>query len=327
MSANHPQPVSPPPAVFSTLGPSLGWYLIEARRLQTTVSNAFFWTRNVNHRIGAGLSVLLLETRVSPNAVSVVSVLMYAPLALYVGSLHPPAGLLSGLLLFLWLQVAYTLDCTDGQLARARGQSSPFGGWLDRVFDFCGHTALVTALLLYTVRALHFEATTSVLFTGYVLGAHLTQMFASFYRTAVIGTVPAAGSNPRPLLRWLMAGMQITDYGIFILAVALTLAFPVALAVVLLAYAPPALGRCLGTGGRHRARGAHRAQAQARHHGRHHGHDGRPGLYRRARDQHDGARLPARSERAAALHRHRHAGRRLVQSHHRQLRHAHVVGA
>jgi phosphatidylglycerophosphate synthase len=242
----NPQPDISPPAVVSDLGPARGWDLIEAMRLRNTRSNAFFWTRNVNHRIGAGLSVLLLETRVSPNAVSVVSVLMYAPLALYVGSLHPPAGLLSGLLLFFWLQVAYTLDCTDGQLARARGQSSPFGGWLDRTFDFCGHTALVTALLLYTVRALHLEATTSVLFTGYVLGAHLTQMFASFYRTAVIGTVPAAGSSPGPLLSWLMAGMQITDYGIFILAVALTLAFPFALAVVLLAYATLAVLMLLG---------------------------------------------------------------------------------
>jgi phosphatidylglycerophosphate synthase len=242
----NPQPDVRPPAGVTDLGPARGWDLIEAMRLRNTRSNAFFWTKNVNHRIGAALSLLLLDTRVSPNALSVVSVLMYVPLALYVGFLRPPAGLLSGVLFFLWLQAAYTVDCTDGQLARARGQASPFGGWLDRVFDFCGHTALVTALLLYTVRALHLESAPSVLFTGYVLGAHLTQMFASFYRTAVIGTVPAAGSNPRQLLRWLMAGMQITDYGIFILAVAMTLAFPFALAAVLFAYATLAVLMLLG---------------------------------------------------------------------------------
>jgi phosphatidylglycerophosphate synthase len=240
------QPDVSPRSGVNDLGTARGWDLIEAMRLRNTRSNAFFWTRNVNHRIGAGLSVLLLETRVSPNAVSVVSVLMYAPLALYVGSLQPPAGPLSGILFFVWLQIAYTLDCTDGQLARARGQSSPFGGWLDRVFDFCGHTVLVTALLLYTVRALHLDSGAAVLLTGYVLGAHLTQMFASFYRTAVIGTVPAAGSKPPRLLRWALAGMQLTDYGIFILAVALTLAFPIALAAILLAYATLAVLMLLG---------------------------------------------------------------------------------
>ncbi len=242
----NPPPDVRPFARDTDLGRARGWDRIEAQRLRNTRSNAFFWTKNVNHRIGAALSLLLMDTRVRPNAVTVVSVLMYAPLALYVGSLRPPASLLSGVLVFLWLQAAYTLDCTDGQLARARGQSRPFGGWLDRVLDVCGHTALLTALLLYSVRALHLQSASSVLFTGYVLGAHLTQMFASFYSTAVIGTAPAAGSNPRQLLRWLMAGMQITDYGIFILAVAMTLAFPFALATVLFANATLALLMLLG---------------------------------------------------------------------------------
>src|SRR2546430_5933024 len=38
-------------------------------------------------------------------------------------------------------QVAFCLDCADGQLARARGTSNAFGALLDQVSDFVGHVA------------------------------------------------------------------------------------------------------------------------------------------------------------------------------------------
>jgi len=69
--------------------------------------------------------------RLTPNQVTIASLL--------VGILSAAAfatgerwGLITGAVL---LQVAFTLDCVDGQLARYTRNFSKFGGWLDSTFD------------------------------------------------------------------------------------------------------------------------------------------------------------------------------------------------
>ena len=67
----------------------------------------------------------------TPNQITTVSMLLglAAALAFATGR---PAGMVGGAVL---LQVAFTADCVDGQLARYSRQFSKLGAWLDSVFD------------------------------------------------------------------------------------------------------------------------------------------------------------------------------------------------
>jgi phosphatidylglycerophosphate synthase len=67
----------------------------------------------------------------TPNQVTSASMLLglMAALAFAIGR---PAGMIAGAIL---LQLAFTADCVDGQLARYTRQFSKLGAWLDSVFD------------------------------------------------------------------------------------------------------------------------------------------------------------------------------------------------
>jgi phosphatidylglycerophosphate synthase len=67
----------------------------------------------------------------TPNQVTIFSLLL-GILAAVAFALGSRAGLITGAVL---LQVAFTFDCVDGQLARYTRQFSALGAWLDAVFD------------------------------------------------------------------------------------------------------------------------------------------------------------------------------------------------
>lgn len=120
--------------------------------------------------------------RLSPTAVTGLSVLFAVAAALCFWQASRPAMIAGGLLLYL----GFVLDCVDGQLARYTRTFSTFGGWLDTMADRAKEYAVyaglaagaeraglpwawplaITAILLQTVRhmtdtwygALHDEA-------------------------------------------------------------------------------------------------------------------------------------------------------------------------
>jgi len=67
----------------------------------------------------------------TPNQVTVVSMLVAIAAALAFATGHR-MGAVAGAIL---LQLAFTLDCVDGQLARYARRFSAFGAWLDSMFD------------------------------------------------------------------------------------------------------------------------------------------------------------------------------------------------
>lgn len=67
----------------------------------------------------------------TPNQVTTVSMLL-GLLAAAAFATGRPAGMVAGAVL---LQIAFTADCVDGQLARYSRQFSKLGAWLDSVFD------------------------------------------------------------------------------------------------------------------------------------------------------------------------------------------------
>jgi phosphatidylglycerophosphate synthase len=92
-------------------------------------------------RVGLSPSALTLTNLVVGLATSV-SVVVLAP-RMADGSL---AAWVVGLVALVAWQVAYALDCADGQLARVTGQASPAGARLDVLCDVAGHIGLVTAV-------------------------------------------------------------------------------------------------------------------------------------------------------------------------------------
>ncbi len=110
------------------------------------------FTLEVNQRIGAYAAlwayrlgqlptVLTLTNLVLGLAASVLVVATAAPMARG----DAPSPLIGLLALLLW-QVAYSLDCADGQLARVAGTGSPAGARVDVLCDVALQISLVAAV-------------------------------------------------------------------------------------------------------------------------------------------------------------------------------------
>ena len=101
-------------------------------------------TTHVGYRIGALFALWAARIGLTPNALSLLSLLVSTAGALGVFWFESP--LTGGLWLLVWLQAGYALDCADGPLARVTGQTSTFGGVLDKLSD-CASGLLMIGLL------------------------------------------------------------------------------------------------------------------------------------------------------------------------------------
>jgi phosphatidylglycerophosphate synthase len=93
------------------------------------------------HRLGLSPTALTLGNLVLGLATSVAAV----ALAGRVAADSVPAWVV-GLVALVGWQIAYALDCADGQLARVTGRGSPAGARIDVLCDVAAQIALVTAL-------------------------------------------------------------------------------------------------------------------------------------------------------------------------------------
>lgn len=82
----------------------------------------------ITNEISLLLTWALLKTRVTPNQVSIVSILCAAASGIFYMSGYFFLG-------SCFLFTCHVLDCTDGNLARAKQMFSPFGRWLDFLSD------------------------------------------------------------------------------------------------------------------------------------------------------------------------------------------------
>jgi phosphatidylglycerophosphate synthase len=95
------------------------------------------------HPTARALVTLLIPTGITPNAVSVLSVVMMALACACYALLPWPQGAFAGLLFhFLW----HVFDGADGDLARRTGRSSPIGEIVDGVCDHLSHLILYLTL-------------------------------------------------------------------------------------------------------------------------------------------------------------------------------------
>ncbi|HJQ74387.1 MAG TPA: CDP-alcohol phosphatidyltransferase family protein [Gaiellaceae bacterium] len=104
--------------------------------------------RLLHRRLSRPLTRILLRTPLSPNAVTVVGILVGATGGLLLGA-PGPLALLAALAL---LTVSGVLDCSDGELARLRFAESRLGHLLDIGGDTLVHLAVLAGIAMRIAR-------------------------------------------------------------------------------------------------------------------------------------------------------------------------------
>lgn len=99
----------------------------------------------VTNEVSLFITWLLVNTRITPNQVTVASILFGFGCALCYAFGNFVVG---SILLFL----SHALDCTDGNLARAKSFFSPVGKWLDMVGDRIGEAMIFAGIGIYFTR-------------------------------------------------------------------------------------------------------------------------------------------------------------------------------
>jgi phosphatidylglycerophosphate synthase len=110
---------------------------------RTRKPNDLLWNRFVARPLAAVVLVPLAATRITPNQVTLGTLLVFAA-AMAILAFDPRWGAL--LVAVGLLELAYVLDCVDGQLARLRGTSTPIGAHLDFLMDELKAFLLVAAV-------------------------------------------------------------------------------------------------------------------------------------------------------------------------------------
>jgi phosphatidylglycerophosphate synthase len=195
-----------------------------------------FWLKRVNHALGALIAFVLFPTRATPNMLTFAGLAAHVLGAVLVALATPPAPIWLAVVVVLLWQLAFSLDCADGPLARARGTGSDFGAWLDQLIDIMSHAAVYTSLAVYLVRALAPDPAIAVLLGCSAVSLSLLQTFSTWQRTSIMGG-SVVDASPSTAVRLLHGGRHLIDYGFFLFLVAATLPWPELLLVVVAASA------------------------------------------------------------------------------------------
>ena len=118
-------------------------------------------SRHLNRRVSRPLARLLVPTPLTPNAVSAIACALGFGAAVLIAAGQAIAG---GVL----VQLSSIVDGVDGDLARAKGMETRFGGVLDAVLDRYADAAIAAGMAWYAYR---FEAWPQPLLVGMVAAA------------------------------------------------------------------------------------------------------------------------------------------------------------
>jgi phosphatidylglycerophosphate synthase len=105
-------------------------------------------SRQFNDRLGAHLSARFLRRGVSANMVTMMGLAVHVVTAGMVFALPAESRLAAAIVALIGWQIAYTLDCSDGQVARASARHSPEGAVLDLLADYLSHTLILMVVWL-----------------------------------------------------------------------------------------------------------------------------------------------------------------------------------
>ncbi|MGH3718870.1 MAG: CDP-alcohol phosphatidyltransferase family protein [Pseudonocardiaceae bacterium] len=112
------------------------------------------FTKHVSDPLGSWIAAIAIRFGIQPSVVTLADLLLALSATAVVVSHADQAHQwwLPGLVAFVLWQLAYVLDCADGQVARATGKQSDFGARVDVLVDFFVHGAIICSLIAVTAR-------------------------------------------------------------------------------------------------------------------------------------------------------------------------------
>jgi phosphatidylglycerophosphate synthase len=107
------------------------------------------FTRTISSPLGSWAAAVGIRFGLHPSVVTLASLLLgvAASVVVIVGAGGAQPWWAPGWVAFLGWQVAYVLDCADGQIARATGRASEHGARLDVLVDYATHSSIVCSLV------------------------------------------------------------------------------------------------------------------------------------------------------------------------------------
>ncbi|MGC4806585.1 CDP-alcohol phosphatidyltransferase family protein [Micromonospora sp. DT233] len=185
------------------------------------------FSESISQWLGAVFALVAQRLGLRPTALTIANLLLglatsvtVVALADRVAAGDVPAWAV-GLVALVGWQVAYALDCADGQLARVTGQGSAAGARVDVLCDVAAQIALVAALSATAVAQRPSTPT------------WLVALFAGTWMVNLVTSVMQAGPNAASMVTSTSLPVRLVklvrDYGAVIFVAALVLAFAPAL--------------------------------------------------------------------------------------------------
>lgn len=185
------------------------------------------FSESVSQWLGAAFALVAQRLGLRPTALTITNLVLglaasvtVVALADRVAAGSVPAWAV-GLVALVGWQVAYALDCADGQLARVTGQGSAAGARVDVLCDVAAQIALVTALGAVAVAQ---RPSTPV---------WLVAAFAGTWMVNLVTSVMQAGPNAASMVTSTSLPVRLAklvrDYGAVIFVAGLVLTFVPAL--------------------------------------------------------------------------------------------------
>jgi phosphatidylglycerophosphate synthase len=104
------------------------------------------YSEALSQRLGALVAMGAVRARIRPTTLTLTNLVIGLAVAVAVITRAAHWSTWVGVLALVGWQVAYVLDCSDGQLARVTGQGSAAGARVDILCDVASQVALVAAL-------------------------------------------------------------------------------------------------------------------------------------------------------------------------------------
>ena len=162
--------------------------------------------RFFNRPVGRPISKLLIHTPVSPNQVSVVSILIGVVSAWFFAVGNFVVGAIA-------LQLSAIIDCVDGDLARALFKQSRWGKWHDLGGDQVVHFSVFAALGIGVART---HPSTPALWLGASAALGVLLSFA-----VIVRALRQPASQRGPLLNKLLDATANRDFSVLLLVLSL----------------------------------------------------------------------------------------------------------
>lgn len=169
----------------------------------------------ISQRIGSVIALISARTGIKPTVLTLANLVIgvgVSVVLVLVADRGAAIGPALGLLALIGWQLAYAMDCADGQLARVTGQGSVAGARIDILCDVATQIALVAALVAVARPPLWLAA----LFAGSWMVNLVTSVLATSDKA---GSMVTSRSLPVRLVK------LVRDYGavIFVAGLVLTL--------------------------------------------------------------------------------------------------------